>query len=87
MHSTIPVPTVFDYATSSNQANTLGISYILMEKLPGIPLPTFEEGQNGLLNFDPSPAQLQLAHKVHQQLTDVIIELGNNFPLSTANPL
>ena len=42
-----------------------------MEKLPGHQLPTLEQE-----SFEPDPNDLVLARKVHQQLTDIILQLG-----------
>jgi hypothetical protein len=71
MHTTIPVPHVYDYAVRSNRSNATGVSYILMEKMGGKPLPEFER-----LDLEPNACDLALVKKVHQQLTDVILELG-----------
>lgn len=70
-HSNIPVPMVFAYCLRSNPSNKVNATYILMEKLPGHQLPTLEQD-----DFDPDPKDLAIAQKVHQQLTDVILELG-----------
>src|SRR3569833_2261556 len=74
-HSNIPVPTVFHYAASSDGSNKLGISYLLMNKLPGHALPTLDYGE---VYREPWPSELRKAKKVHEQLTDIIIELGKN---------
>ncbi|RJE25068.1 Phosphotransferase enzyme family [Aspergillus sclerotialis] len=71
-HSKIPVPTVFAYYLHSSPKNKVNATYILMEKLPGHQLPTLEQE-----DFDPDPKDLAIAHKVHQQLTDVILELAS----------
>lgn len=39
-HSSIPVPEVYGYQFPSNKANA---SYLLMERLPGHPLPVLEQ--------------------------------------------
>lgn len=70
-HSTIPVPTVFAYCLHSNPDNKVNATYILMEQLSGHPLPVLEQK-----DFDPDSKDLALAKKVHQQLTDVILQLG-----------
>ena len=69
----IPVPEVYYHALKSDPKNTTGTAYILMERLPGHALPTVEadNGDDGW-----SPDNLLSAKKVHEQLTDLIIELG-----------
>lgn len=71
-HSTLPVPEVFAYCLKSNPENTVNATYILMERLPGRQLPLLERG-----DFEPDPKALTLAQKVHQQLTDVILQLAS----------
>lgn len=70
-NSSIPVPAVFAYCLQSDPENMVNASYILMEKLPGHPLPTLER-----LDLDIDPNHVKLAKKVHEQLTDIIFELG-----------
>ena len=71
------MPTVFEYAVASNTA--FGHPYLLMEKLPGHALPTLHKPWDGVSEWkDTSPEDLRLAEKVHQQLTDVMIELGKH---------
>jgi len=78
-HSSVPVPTVFGYAVSSDEGNRLGHSYLLMEKLPGHALPTLDRFDPDASDVeDPTPGELQIATKVHEQLTDFIIELGKD---------
>lgn len=75
IHTKIPVPRVYDYAVKSNPKNATGVSYILMEHLGGQVLPELLPGPDSSY-FEPNAHELALAKKVHQQLTDVIIELG-----------
>lgn len=70
-HSTIPVPTVFAYCLYSSSENKVNATYILMEQLPGHQLAPLERK-----DFDPDPEDLALARKLHQQLADVILQLG-----------
>ncbi|KAG6131365.1 hypothetical protein E4U12_003777 [Claviceps purpurea] len=41
-HTRVPSPRVFDWACESDPTNTIGIGYILMEKLNGTPLKWYE---------------------------------------------
>ncbi|GKT49134.1 uncharacterized protein ColSpa_09315 [Colletotrichum spaethianum] len=61
-HTSIPVPTIFDWACESDPGNHLGVSYILMEKIDGKPLvwQTTTRAQR---------------EKVMQQLVDVFLEI------------
>jgi hypothetical protein len=61
----VPTPRIFDWASALDSENTIGVSYILMEKLQGKPL----EWQ------DASPTQKD---KILQQLADICIELGKH---------
>ncbi|KAK1657505.1 hypothetical protein BDP55DRAFT_685559 [Colletotrichum godetiae] len=61
-HTSIPVPRIFDWACESDPENRIGVSYILMEKLDGMPL-TWQAA---------NPAQRE---KVMQQLVDVFLEI------------
>lgn len=72
-HTTIPVPQVYGYAIGSDHRNSTGVSYILMEKLSGQPLPVLED-----MDLEPNARDLALARKVHQQLADVTLELGEH---------
>ena len=45
-----------------------------MERLPGHPLPVLEQES---LTADPDPKELALANKVHEQLTDIILQLAS----------
>lgn len=58
----IPTPKVFDWACESDPANELGVGYILMEKLDGIPL-------------DWQAASLHQREKVMHQLVDIFLEI------------
>ncbi|OHE93877.1 hypothetical protein CORC01_10776 [Colletotrichum orchidophilum] len=60
--TSIPVPRIFDWACASDPDNQIGVSYILMEKLDGMPL--VWQAAN--------PAQRE---KVMQQLVDVFLEI------------
>lgn len=70
-HSTIPIPTVFAYCLHSSLENKVNATYILMKQLPGHQLPLLERK-----DFHPDPEDLAFARKVHQQLTDVVLQLG-----------
>jgi hypothetical protein len=61
-HTRIPVPEVYDWACESDAQNPLGVGYILMEKVEGVPL-------NWQLA---TPAQKE---KVMQQLVDIFLEV------------
>ena len=71
--SKIPVPEVYYHALKSDPKNTTGTTYLLMERLPGHALPTLEPDDD---DNDWNPDHLLSAKKVHEQLTDLIIELG-----------
>ncbi|KAI9824658.1 MAG: hypothetical protein M1826_007297 [Phylliscum demangeonii] len=71
IHTTIPVPRVYGYAVKSEPRNVTGVSYILMEYLPGCPLPEIK-----LTLEPPSENDRAIARKVHQQLTDLMLELA-----------
>ena len=74
-HSKIPVPEVYYHALKSDPKNTTGTAYLLMERLPGHELPTLEpDNDDGLDSWNPD--HLLSAKKVHEQLTDLIVELG-----------
>lgn len=82
IHTKIPVPRVYDYAVKSDPRNVAGVSYILMEHLGGKPLPELDS-----LDLEPSAHDLALVKKVHQQLTDVILELGEASTKLCSTPL
>ncbi|MCJ1263046.1 hypothetical protein MMC22_002916 [Lobaria immixta] len=60
-----------DQAIGSDHRNSTGVSYILMEKLDGQPLPVLED-----MDLELNARDLALARKLHQQLADVILELA-----------
>ncbi|KAK1978677.1 hypothetical protein LZ30DRAFT_762318 [Colletotrichum cereale] len=60
--TSIPVPKIFDWACGSDPENQLGVSYIPMEKLHGMPL-------------DWHSANLAQKEKVMQQLADFFLEI------------
>ena len=70
-HTTIPVPQVYGYAAQSDTDNPTGVSYVLMEKLKGEPLPEIPCEES-----EPTPCDLVNAKKVHQQLADIQLQLG-----------
>ncbi len=61
-HTSIPSPRIFDWACESDPLNTVGVGYILMEKLQGSPL-------------DWQKATAAQREKVVWQLADVMIEI------------
>ncbi|KAL1851053.1 hypothetical protein Daus18300_012662 [Diaporthe australafricana] len=61
-HTSIPSPRVFDWACESDPANTVGVGYILMEKLRGTPL-------------DWQGATTAQREKVVRQLADIMLEI------------
>ncbi|KAI0531620.1 hypothetical protein GGR58DRAFT_518391 [Xylaria digitata] len=61
-HTRIPSPRVFDWACESDPANTVGVGYILMEKLHGSPL-------------DWQGATAAQREKVVRQLADIMLEI------------
>lgn len=61
-HTRIPSPRVFDWACESDPANTVGVGYILMEKLQGTPL-------------DWQGATAAQREKVVRQLVDIMLEI------------
>lgn len=50
-----------------------------MERLSGHQLPTLEQE-----DFDPDPKDVATAKKVHQQLADIILQLGKFIPYLVA---
>jgi hypothetical protein len=79
-HSSIPVPTFFGYAVSSDEGNKFGHSYLLMERLPGHALPTLDHFDPDASEVqDPTLEELRLARKVHEQLAGLVIELGKYY--------
>ncbi|KAJ6149264.1 hypothetical protein N7471_000463 [Penicillium samsonianum] len=61
-YTCIPTPKVFDWACESDLGNTLGVDYILMEKLDG-------------KSLDWQAATPQQKEKVMQQLVDISLEI------------
>lgn len=61
-HTRIPSPRVFGWACESDPANTVGVGYILMEKLQGTPL-------------DWQGATTTQREKVVRQLADIMLEI------------
>ncbi|KAG8427467.1 hypothetical protein J3459_006645 [Metarhizium acridum] len=61
-HTRIPSPRVFDWACESDPANTVGVGYILMEKLQGTSL-------------DWQRATTAQREKVVRQLADILLEI------------
>ncbi|KAJ0163725.1 hypothetical protein CTA2_2517 [Colletotrichum tanaceti] len=60
--TSIPAPRIFDWACESDLDNSVGVGYILMEKLDGNPL-------------DWQAATLAQREKIMQQLVDVFLEI------------
>ncbi|TWU71219.1 hypothetical protein ED733_000610 [Metarhizium rileyi] len=61
-YTRIPSPRVFDWACESDPTNTIGVGYILMEKMPGTPL----EWQS---------ATAVQKEKIVRQLAEIMLEL------------
>lgn len=68
LNSKIPVPEVYGYDFQSNRDNAVGVTYMLVQKLPGFKVPELSMGNKDL--------DLQRASRFHSQLADVILELG-----------
>lgn len=66
------MPEVFGYQPKSDPGNKTNVTYILMERLSGHILPTLEQND---IEEEPGPKDLVLAKKVHEQLTDIILQL------------
>ncbi|KAJ3482459.1 hypothetical protein NLG97_g7564 [Lecanicillium saksenae] len=62
LHTKIPSPRVFDWALESDPSNSIGIGYILMEKLEG-------------KHLDWQAATVPQRSKVINQLTDILLEI------------
>ncbi|KAJ6789214.1 hypothetical protein PWT90_10435 [Aphanocladium album] len=62
LHTKIPAPRVFDWASEADPSNSVGIGYILMEKLQGRPL-------------DWQTATAPQKTKVVNQLADILLEI------------
>ncbi|KAI9674496.1 MAG: hypothetical protein M1817_001834 [Caeruleum heppii] len=75
-HSRIPVPEVYSYGLESDEQNAVGASFLLMQRLPGHPLPSEEHDDDPM--WDPYTNEEEAkAEKVHQQLADIILELAS----------
>ena len=70
-HSSIPVPQIFGFCLRSDPTNKTNVTYILMEWMRGHHLPVIERQ-----SLDTDPKGLAKAKKVHEQLTDVILQMG-----------
>ena len=80
-NSRIPVPQIYHHALQSDLGNPTGSSYIFMERLPGHELPTLEpdEHDDGDGSWEePSAEALRITRRVHEQLTDIFIDLGRH---------
>lgn len=71
-HSRLPVPQVFGYDLKSNPQNPANVTYIFMERLSGRQCPTFDS-----IELDDPPEDVAAALKIHEQMTDIILELGS----------
>lgn len=69
----VPAPRAYAFELASDPENAVGVSYILMEALPGTP-------------YNSSRATLQQKSRVLGQLADILIELSN-FPVPRAGSL
>lgn len=66
----VPAPKVFAYALSSDPSNRVGVSYIMMQALPGRPF----------YEHETSPEQKK---GVIEQVADILVEISKNpFPLA-----
>lgn len=72
----VPAPKVFGYGLASDKDNVIGVSYLLMECLPGEPL-----HDNELLGADTPQRRGLLA-----QIADILIEISK-YPVSLAGSL
>jgi hypothetical protein len=61
-HTQVPTPTVYDWACESDSDNSVGVGYILMEKLEGEPL-------------DWETANPEQKEKIMQQLVEIFLEI------------
>ncbi|KAG6207437.1 hypothetical protein E4U35_000965 [Claviceps purpurea] len=64
-HTRVPSPRVFDWACESDPTNTIGVGYILMEKLNGTPL-------------DWQRATVSQKEKIVRQYADVMLEIARH---------
>lgn len=68
----IPTPRIYDYALAHDETNEMGVTYILMEKLPGKPLPR-------------SLATEEQKERVVEKMADIFAELRKHpFPMMGA---
>lgn len=71
------MPTVFHHALSTDETNKVGAPYVLMEKLPGKQLPPLGQTKDEPYDRDrPTRQEIRPTRKIHEQLTEIIIELG-----------
>jgi len=77
LHTPIHVPNIFACRSGSSKENDIGVSYTLMERMPGHPLDTedIEEDEEGY------EATHTAADKVFQQLAGFVMQLGMPTPV------
>ncbi|KAK2754782.1 hypothetical protein FQN54_006675 [Arachnomyces sp. PD_36] len=71
-YSTIPVPQVYGSGRQSDPTNKTNVTYIFMERMKGRSLPVVEERP-----YEPTTTEISLVRKVHEQLADIILQLGS----------
>jgi hypothetical protein len=78
LHTSIPVPNIFACRSRSSKENDIGVSYMLMERMPGHPLDTenIEEDEEGY------EATYTAAEKVFRQLAGFVMQLGMPTPVT-----
>ncbi|KAF3934712.1 hypothetical protein ABW20_dc0105911 [Dactylellina cionopaga] len=64
----IPVPVVHHFAYDNDPGNDVGVSFMLIEKLPGQAVPELDEED---------PSNVEKARRFHDQLSDIILELSS----------
>jgi hypothetical protein len=76
-HTSIPIPNVFACRSGSSKENGVGVSYMLMERMPGHPLnmQDIEENEEGY------KATYTAAEKVFRHLAGFVIQLGMPTPV------
>ncbi|KAF3911977.1 hypothetical protein AA313_de0205162 [Arthrobotrys entomopaga] len=67
-NTTIPVPEVYHLAFDTDSTNTVGVSFMLIEKLPGHAVPELDEED---------PVSTDKANRFHAQLSDILLELSS----------
>ncbi|EPS42310.1 hypothetical protein H072_3722 [Dactylellina haptotyla CBS 200.50] len=67
-HTSIPVPQVYHCAYDTDPSNTVGVSFMLYEKLSGRTVPELDEED---------PASSDKAERFHDQLSQIILELSS----------